>query len=317
VAARTKRGRIEVVTIGTNPNRQLVGSSPYGGASDLGLFIGANGGLTGKNNRQLFMLCAKQFNAHERGRLVGFRQYLTMGTNLATDNTAFYPLERPIVTPTWSFVDGNVSWAIRRIPPGYAAQPSSTNQDGLQFQFSLTPALLYQTIVSTTPLVVLPPYGGQFPGNILAQEWGQFWDLRSNEWRKPVLCDVPFKGPCTIAFFASVQQTNPATRTNPPAAPVFSTTSGTTPEDAFLQTYAGATYFRIAGAMVFELEDWAPSGMPKTYRNTGWGDRITRDTTTTGDNEMRQSGAATTESCSSDDVPPADPGTQRRGRSGS
>jgi hypothetical protein len=318
VGGRTKRGRIEVVTVGTNPNRQVVFSSPYGGASDLGLPIGTNQGTTAANQRQLFMLCAKQFNAHERGRLVGIRQLVTIGAPIESlAANAVYPLERPVVTPTWSFVDGNVAWAIRRIPPNAHPQPSSTNQDGLQFGFSLTPALLYQTIVALNPLEVLPPNGGQYPGNVLSPEWGQWWDMRTTDWGRPVPVDIPIEGPCIIAMMASVQQTQISSRTNPPATPVFSTTSGATPEDSFIQTYANAVYQRIAGGLIFEMDDFAPSGMPKTYRDTGWGDRVTRDTTQTGDNTMRQSGAATTDTCS-----PNDPvgtsteagSTQRRGK---
>ena len=73
-----RRGRIEIVTIGANPNRQIVGSDPAGGPYDLGLWIGTNGGPQTRTQRQQFVLCAKYFNAGQRGRLVGFRQYLTL-----------------------------------------------------------------------------------------------------------------------------------------------------------------------------------------------------------------------------------------------
>jgi len=390
-----RRGRLEIVTIGPNPNLQLVGSDPAGGPFDLGLFIlpGASSPIT-PTTRQLYMLAVKSFNMGQRGRLVGFRQYLTIGVNLPSTGASgppFYPLERPIVTPTWKFVDGNVQWGIRKVPPRRHFQFDPAQIAGTSFEYSSTPALLFEQL---TPEYI-PPYGGLFPGNILTPELGRFWDIRSCSWCKPSKCNIPFEGPCDIAFMASVQQTNPTNRTNPPAIgssppiPVsqqisgavalptnsaiehwyvvttsggtgvigdlyfdngssvgsvaiitpfvgetiipstnftggtislnagvvyvwsgsawvpavgpssatnqFLVTQGTTPEDAFIQNYPGAIYMRIAGALIFEMEEQAPTGMPKTYRRPGDGDRLTRDTTEVGDNTMRRSGEDTTE----------------------
>jgi hypothetical protein len=383
-----RRGRQEIVTVGANPNLQLVGSDPAGGAYDLGIFIGPNNGVTNRTLRQLFMLVVKTFNAGQRGRVVGFRQYLTMLTYIASQTPgALYPLERPICTPTWKFTDANVLWGIRQIPPKSHFLPNVSNAEGLSFRNAQTPAQLFETVGGGQ---VTPPYGGMFPGNILTPELGRFTDLRCNDWSEPVDCDLPFEGPCDIAFFASVQQTNPATRTPPPAIacsnpipvsqqingnlalplnsavehwivvttsggvgvigdlyfdnglndgnPVaiippftgesiipstnftggtitlnagqvytwggagfnpsfpqsqFLTTQGTTPEDAFLQNYPGAVYGRIAGSLIFEMEEQAPTGGPKTYLRASNADRITTDETETGDNELYQSAAVT------------------------
>ncbi len=294
-----RRGRLEIVTVGTNPNLQLVGSDPAGGASDLGLFIGPGPAGDHRTQRQLFMLAVKSFNMGQRGRLVGFRQYLTIGVQLTspTGSGTTYPLERPVVTPTWKFVDGNVLWGIRKVPPRKHFIMNPATADGTQFEYSQTPALLFEQM---TP-EYLPPYGGLFPGNILTPELGRFFDIRSCAWCKPSKCDIPFEGPCDIAFMASVQQTAPTTRTAPPVAPTFSVTQGATPEDSFVQTYPGATYFRIAGSLIFEMEEQAPTGMPKTYRRPGDGDRLTRDTTEVGDNTMRRSGEDTTEAKACED----------------
>jgi hypothetical protein len=304
--------RIEIVTVGSNPNLQLVGSDASGSAADLGLWIGStNAGETSPSMRQTFILCTKRFNAHQKGRLVGFRQYLTIGTYLpAFDAPPVYPLERPVTTPTWKFTDGNVLWGIRKVFPETHFQPNLANADGLAFLFSQTPAQLFESFVGEA---VVPPYGGYFLGNALTPELAQFSDLRGHRWDVVVPCDVEIVGPCDITFYASVKQTSPGGRLAIPGSPTFSTTSGATPEDAFVQTYENVSYFRVAGALIFEMEDYAPGGMPKTYRDPGGGDRITRDTTTTGDNEMRQSGSVTSDS-GCDALPPADPGTQRRGR---
>jgi hypothetical protein len=294
-----RRGRLEIVTVGTNPNLQLVGSDPLGGTGDLGIFLSIGpASPIAPSQRQLFMLAVKSFNMGQRGRLVGIRQYLTIGTYLPSSGASgppFYLLERPVVTPTWKFVDGNVEWGIRKVPPFTHFKPNPANAAGVAFEYTQTPALLFESL---TP-EYLPPYGGLFPGNVLTPELGRFFDIRSCAWCKPSKCDIPFEGPCDIAFMASVQQTNPMTRTSPPVAPPFSTTQGAVPEDAFLQTYSSPTspvvYIRIAGALIFEMEEQAPTGMPKTYRRPGDGDRLTRDTTEVGDNVMRRSGEDTTE----------------------
>jgi len=384
-------GRIEVLTIGRNPNLEIVGSDPQGSPYDLGLFIGANGGATDPTKRQLFILCARRFNAGERGRLVGFREYLTLGVQTtSTTAGATYPLERPVETPTWKYVDGNVVWGIRQIPPQPQVINNPDSADGLMFRYSLTSAQLFESIAGG---IITPPYGGKFPGNVLRPELSQMHDLRCRRWSKPVKCDVPIEGPCDIAFFASVQQTNPETRTGPapigttpipvsaqingnaalpantasehwivtttsgavsvignlifdngsgagtatllppvvgqsiipstnftggtislnagqiyvwngstwvatstaPAPGQYLTTQGTTPEDAFVQNYPGSTYFRIAGALIFELEGKAPTGGPKTYLRGKDADRLTRDTAETGGNVIRQSAIATNE----------------------
>jgi hypothetical protein len=289
-----RRSRLEIVTVGLNPNRQLVGSDPLGGPYDLGLFIGTNGGPQVPTQRQLFVLCAKYFNAGQRGRVVGFRQYLTLLDQipLGTGGGAYtYPLERPVVTPTWSYVDGNVLWGIRKLPPGAKILANAQNAEGMAFEVSQTPAQIFETIVGN---VVTPPYGGSFPGNVLTPELGRFFDLRCDRWSEPSVCDVAFEGPCNIVFMASVQQTDPSTRSAPPpttggGALQFLTTQGTTPEDAFVQNYPLSIYGRIAGSLIFEMEEQAPTGSPKTYRRPGDGDRLTRDTTEVGDNTMRRS----------------------------
>jgi len=296
-----RRGPIEIVTVGTNPNIQITSTDPAGGGADLGLWIGTAGGSVARTSRRLYLLSSFAVNAHQRARLLGFRQYLTIGGfEPVGAATAGYLLEIPVTTPTWKFSDGNVLWGIRKLPPKVRAQPNVGNQDGLAFRSGQSPALLFETILTGPPYpTVTPPFSGALPGNVLVPELSRFFDIRA-PWHKPYETSVPIEGPCTIQLFASVQQTNPGTtQLLPPTTPVFSTVSGVAPEDAFLQTYATGmspitiTYLRIAGSLIFEYEDWAPGGMPKTFRSVSTGDRVTRDTTVTGGNEIRQSGAAT------------------------
>jgi hypothetical protein len=143
-----RRGRLEIVTTGFNPNLQLVGSAPEGGPYDLGLFIGANAGVTAPTLRQLFLLCTKNFNMGQRGRLVGFRQLITIGVQTTTSGGAggTYPLERPVVSPTWKFVDGNVLWGVRRNNIDWHFKPNVLSGEGLAFETAQTPAQLFEVI---------------------------------------------------------------------------------------------------------------------------------------------------------------------------
>jgi hypothetical protein len=361
--------RIEVVTVGYNPNLQLVGSDPIGTANDIGLFIGPNGThpSTSPRLRQMYMLCQKQFNVHQRARLIGFRQLLTIGSNLPSGPTtqvtdtanlpaatidvvsttgfpagggtaiivsangpqtvtfagitptsltgaaggtgalhpgstvmllsgATYPLETPVSSAFWKFTDGNVLWGIRRIvdptiignvQDGYFTQ-SPTVVTPVKFRWSTTPAQLFETIDEGTG-VITPPWGGDFPGNILSPELGRMNDLRTSEWDIPSSCDALIEGPCNIAFYASVQQTNPSTRLQPPPATIspFSTTLGVTREDSFVQTFPNSTYIRIAGSLIFEMEDWVGE-KEKTYRRPSDADRIVRQGTRTNDPSLER-----------------------------
>jgi hypothetical protein len=387
-----RRGRYERTSVGLNPNLQIVASDANGSPYDLGLFIGANDNSNTPSLRQLFVLAAARFGTGQRGRLVGFREYLTLYVNIAVTagtGAAFYPLERPVETPTWKYTDGNVLWGIRRLPISFQMQPSLLNAEGFAFQWSDTAAQLFQSVAGP---IITPPYGGLFPGQPLSPAIGRMNDLRCRRWSEEVTCDVPFEGPCIIALMASVQQTNPATRTPPPAPGVelgpvpfqfsgadeppdnadtmyytvvttsggsatigqllysngsgtgvqsvfsvptgtviipattftggtitlnggqpyewngtawvptadstgdqFLVTQGTVPEDAFVQNYPGSTYGRIAGSLIFQEEEQAPTGAPKTYRRPGDADRLTRDTAETGDNVIRRSAEDTNE----------------------
>lgn len=67
--------------------------------------------------------------------------------------------------------------------------------------------------------------------------------------------NIVVNGNCRISLYASVLQTNPATRlaaTALTASNVIS--SGIAPEDAFVANFAGAMYWRIYGAILFDDE---------------------------------------------------------------
>lgn len=217
---------------------------------------------TNPANRYLFLLASAQFEAGQVARLVGMRQYLTIGQGVAGAgaDAATYPIERPVVTPSWRFPDGNVSWLLRR----YDIRPNSNanefNRSGQSYLMSGTPSLLYvnspQQIGGYSPPTP--------PGNVVMPDLGNFHDIRfpwadDHAWDS---LDIEIKGPCTIGFFASILQTNPATRptlnlTQPPPGGY----ECIPPEEAFILNFTGSAYTRVAGALIFEqqamLEDYS------------------------------------------------------------
>lgn len=193
----------------------------------------------------MFLLCMARFNAGERARLVGFRQMLTIGapqSQPASSNS--YILEQQVLTPFWHFQDATVNWQIRRVKPFVQQTANLLNSASNTFRYSTSPSVLFETALK-------PPYGGQAPGDPLV-EYGSFYDLRNN-WIEPTHTDIPIEGPCDIAFFASVRQTNVETRVvfPPLDANPANTNNAIPPEDVFTFNFT-AIYWRIAGALIFE-----------------------------------------------------------------
>ena len=186
---------------------------------------------------------------------------------------ANYPLELDVRSPFWKFVDGNISWHLRRVPPMYQNVTANLgNAESMQFLYGQTPALLFQQTPSDVGGYV-PPYGGQPPGNILVPDLATFHDLRFH-WKSDRAwesIDVEIEGPCDVALFASVKQTTVSgvsARTPliiPPGVPLGSLQR----EDAFISVPAdpgnpqqqvgpapNAVYWRVAGSLIFEEENF-------------------------------------------------------------
>lgn len=253
--------RFEVSTYGFDPNIQVIGSDPYGGAGTLGLLIPATL-PTDPSQRYLFMLAQAQFGAHESGRIVGLRQYVSLGVNVPSTARSIidgrdvgplceYPLELEVKAPAWHPVDANISWHLTRVEPDLYQTSNPSNAEGFQFLSADTPALVYAT--------PLPDYhgpnGGRPYGTALDPQLGCFYDLRY-PWQNDdeQYLDIEFEGPCKIVLWASVRQTVPGTR-----CPLNLTGTVTTlmipPEDAFLVNFPLAVYARVAGSIIFETDN--------------------------------------------------------------
>ena len=167
----------------------------------------------------------------------------------------------------WRFQDGSVSWHLMKIgPTGFGISKASDAQS-LNYRFTTTSALLYGGVPTfpatdvnprgrpdfyTTITGYTPPNAGVPYGAPLDAQLGAFTDLRfpwnSNQaWNA---LDIPVVGPCYIALFASVKQTNPSSRGVLSPAPT--DLGALTPESRFLLAYPNTIYWRVGGSLILE-----------------------------------------------------------------
>ena len=225
----------------------------------------------------MFLLGVFQASYGIKYRLKGIRQFLTLGCDLGnpggdSPNAATHYAEEEFVTsPFFTFSDGGgVSWHLRRFSYDGIAKRSFGPLDTNNFiwRISKSPALLYEDATFpakdlnpagkpdfyTTMTKYTPPRKGQPPGDALVGDWSTFYDQRvwsrsDNAWRS---LDVPFDGgDYAIGLFASVRQTNPATRVQPtyPITP-FPNPGGFSQEEKFLQNFpTRAIFWRVGGGL--------------------------------------------------------------------
>jgi hypothetical protein len=249
--------RFEVSTQGRDPALALIKGNPYGTVTGPGLIIPATPPATNtSSNRYLFLLAQWQVNVGELVRLVGIRQYLTLGAlvpQVEFEETVYnYVAELPITSATWHLADANVSWHLRRVDLQPNLNQSPFNKPNYMFRQPVTPALMFENDF-TQAGGYKPPFGGRPPGNTLVSDLGSFQDIRfpwqSNQaWDQ---LDVEVRGPCMVALFASVQQSTPGTRPTL-SLPEGYIAGGLPPEEVFLQNFPSAVYYRIAGSLIFE-----------------------------------------------------------------
>lgn len=258
-------GRTEIVTVGpNNPEFSFIGSDPWTTNAGTGLVVPSAPSASIGNERYLFMLAMMSFGGGEQSsdflgtRLVGIRQYADLIARIppggedspvenATTTTVF---RKEIVSPLWHPPDGNISWHVMIVPKGYRDTRNPANTDGLIYQTSMSPALLFETLGPYTP-----PNGGRPWGRPLAASLGNIHELRY-PWRterSEVVLDIPITVPSDVALFASVRQNDPATNPVLSDDTVSQQFAALSPEDQFLTAYSAyAQYGVIAGALVFE-----------------------------------------------------------------
>jgi hypothetical protein len=265
--------RYEVSTLGVDEALQGLSSDPFapqGFTSYAGLRVPLvlPGVIQTAMPRYRFLLATRKFNT--RTKIVGLRQGITIGCNANIDAPPERPIECNVVTPGFRFDDGNVSWhLVKEEQVDRAFIRPTTDTQSWAFMQSESPAMLYQTFTNSN---VNPQTGAPIYYNLgltaysppkTGDNWrhiaalGNFHDLRfpwnsANGWDE---LDIQVDGSGRISLYATVLQTNPATR-NQGSVVVTNLSSTACPEEAFIQdmTAQGArvVYWRIFGAIVFE-----------------------------------------------------------------
>lgn len=264
------RGRQEIVTAGPNPEFGFIGSDPYGTNAATGLVVPSTP-TSHLGGRYLMILARARFGSGEVGaRLVGIRQYaelvarIPVGTAPLTSASpppgspagGTVTFRREIKSPLWHPPDGDISMHVMITNRVVRDTRNPLNTDGLIYQDSLSPALLYQTFAGTpfVPTTYTPPNGGRPWGVPMAASLGNIHELRyrSRTDQSERTLDIPIPVPCDVILFASVRQNDPTTN------PIFVDDgclqfSALSEEDQFLVAYAPfAQYGSIYGALTFD-----------------------------------------------------------------
>lgn len=241
---------IEVASAAANTDKLAIGSTPW-----LGDYAGTAlevplAATSGQANRYLFRLCGIAIPYGSCIRIVGVRQLATVRAGFqAEEGGNTYFVEREIVSPLWSFIDGNISWHMRwqtKRMHRYAWDPAGQVAGTSRNLNGRDSALLYRStlVPYTVPGQGLPP-GRDVPYLGTWRDMRYPWDSPSWDLNTVVA------GPGTVVFYASVHQTNPDTRFRfPPIADP----GALRPEDRFLQAYPlNAVYGHVGGAFTVEM----------------------------------------------------------------
>lgn len=236
-----------------DPDKALVGSSPFAGdLTGNGIVLPASPTVA-QNRRYLCRVFGIEVNQDEFIVVHAMHQLLTIGAVYDVgdeQDPTQYTFEIPVTDPTWSFPDGNVSWHLRRIAPqrhmssiytDFAfAPPYASDREGL------TAAILARVPTAGAYL----PLNGGMPYGEPVSSLGTFKDIRFPWVQVTADLQQRIDGPCQVVMFASVYQTDPDTRVQPPLV-----ADGTylRQEDRFLINHPESRYWRVGARMEVDV----------------------------------------------------------------
>jgi hypothetical protein len=232
-----------------------VGGSPFvGDMSSTGIDVPAFP-TTEPNRRYLFRLCAVGVPDRAVCKIHNLRQLLYIGFDQPVEEgqeDEQWRVEIPVTDPLWCFPDGNVSWHLRTVntfrPDTTIIRPDLGTMTGTSGRGDTTDAALLCFRLPLAPGNYRPlndgmPYGRAIGG------LGSFRDMRYPWSNRGTSLGLEVAGPCTIALYGSVYQTDPDRRPN---APVIAE-AGLRNEDLFVFNNPQARYTRIGARMDVEL----------------------------------------------------------------
>lgn len=255
-------------------------------------------GDTGPLGRPRYLFCLATRKILNPCKLIGIRQGVTIGNLFLTGGGELpiraYPLEFFVTTPTFRFVDGNISWHLVYEDNAYPEPHELTVTDTNNWAFNVSdgPAMLYRTFANAavgpngepvdyaTNLTAYTPPQLQNSWKPVANDLKCFYDLHfpyksDHAWEAFGKDGINLEVGRRISLYASVLQTNPATRppgpspigaVGPPSS--LQAPNGLPPEEAFIclatnvLLTGGVAYWRILGSLIFddEIEDVAGRG---------------------------------------------------------
>ena len=278
------RRRFELATTGADEGLQGLTSDPFptkGTPVWTGLRIPTL--VNTPTTRYLFLLDTRPFSARN-GMVLGIAQGLEIGMDLGPQLSLpagqQRPVSFPVISPTFRFSDGaNVSWHLVKEPMNRRViHRPGTDTQSFAFQTSDTPALLYQTFTAANVTPTGAPVN--YPLDLTAYspplypiDWQGIggletlhdirypWQLGSTAWHS--LEETVEQG-WRVSLYASVLQTNPATRPGIVLGTGIATNGtavGLPPEEAFIQAFTftaveeptqGPIFWRVYGRILFE-----------------------------------------------------------------
>jgi hypothetical protein len=234
---------VELASSASDVDSTVIGTSPYLGDRATTAVPVPVAPTLSQDNRYLFRLCGVEIPVGFGIVIRGLRQGATI-RHVEQTNGEPLIIEREVVSPFWSFLDGNISWHLRLqqqqfAPRGFdPAQLAGTDPE----MRSLDTALLY-----SPPLVPYTALGAGQPPGAAVGDLGTFRDMRYQWDQTQWGLSQMIRGPGAVVFYASVHQTDPANR------PLYPGVAGMRPEDQFISNFPDAIYGRVAGGMIFEL----------------------------------------------------------------
>lgn len=265
------RKRIFVSTQGPDSSLLLVGGPEPGSDGNVGLILDAQPTTT-RQTRIMVRLASVFVPQRTRGIVVDISQLLTICATVDSSETqpllqrngdpptSLLLFEKQVVTPMWKFPDGNVSWHLRRCPADQ--QIGNLKQNAGRGYCSELYQCEPDILVNNLPAELggyIPPCAGIIPGEPIS-DFGTWRDMRFpyRRARSHEPLGIEVVGPCIICLYASVWQTDPATRLYPGSGieqEMLNPISGLEPEDQFwVNNYLTARYYRIGAELTVDLE---------------------------------------------------------------
>ena len=255
---------VEIVSTGVDEYLQGIGSDPFGSSSSFGLRVPTLA-TPNARSRYLFLLASFSLNEGEQARILGYRQFSSLGVVISAPRY----VEQEIKSPFFRLPDGNISWHLQRLGApnarGYpVVQSSKTDLNSFVRNWADHSCLLYKSYTIAAGNRIYPQLTSYTPPND-GKPWGSavptghqptFYDQRA-PWRAAKTwhsLNMDVEGPCTVGFFASVRQ---SAGTYSVASGPLTFPNGLSDEEQFIGNFGGGEtprpiYWRVGGALILE-----------------------------------------------------------------